>query len=743
MTRLLVSLIVLLMAGVGRTEAQPSSAAHPGMDAFIDSVVASLTLEEKLGQLNQERGIWAGAGPAVPAGGEEEVRAGEVGSFLSVYGVDYLRGLQRVAVEESRTGIPLIFAHDVIHGFRTIFPIPLAEAASWDLEAIEKASRIAAIEASAYGINWTFAPMVDIGRDPRWGRVVEGSGEDPFLGSEIARARVRGFQNGDVAGAQNLIACAKHFVAYGAAEGGRDYNIAEITTRTLHDVHLPPFKASVEEDVGCIMGAFNEVDGIPMHAHGELNIGLLRDEWGFDGVYISDYTGVMELLRHGIAADSAAAVLAAIEGGTDVDMVSRFYLHHLGDEVRAGRLDESVVDDAVRRVLRIKYLAGLFDDPYRYLDSERERTEILTPEHRRAARDLAHKSMVLLKNDGLLPLDATSISNVAVIGELANDRRVTLGGWAGAGQADDALSLLEGIQQYGQGRFGVDYAYGAGVWDDDTSRIPEAVEVAERADVVILVVGEHHDMSAEAHNRSTLDLPGGQEELVRAIHATGTPVVAVLMHGRPLSVSWMDENVPAVVAAWFLGTEMGAAVPDVLFGDVNPSGKLPMTFPRTVGQVPIYYNHKNTGRPPTEDDHYTSKYIDVHWTPLYPFGHGLSYTSFEYSDLTLSAERLGFGDELVASVMLTNAGDREGAEVVQLYVRDEVGSITRPVRELKGFKRVTLAPGESRRVEITLTADDLRFHGPGMEFIAEPGWFTVFVGGNSQDTIDARFELVE
>ncbi len=743
MSRLVVSIAVLALVYVGPLHAQPSSAVKPGMDAFIDSVLASLTLEEKLGQLNQERGIWAGAGPAVPAGGEDEVRAGAVGSFLSVYGVDYLRGLQRVAVEESRTGIPLIFVHDVIHGFRTIFPVPLAEAASWDLEAIENAARISAVEASAYGINWTFAPMVDISREPRWGRVVEGSGEDPFLGSEIARARIRGFQGSDVADPHTLIACAKHFVAYGAAEGGRDYNIAEITTRTLYDVHLPPFKASVEEDVGCIMGAFNEVDGIPMHAHHELNIDLLRGEWGFDGVYISDYTAVMELLRHGIAADSAAAAVAGITGGTDIDMVSRFYIHHLGEEVRAGRVDESVLDEAVRRVLRMKYLAGLFDDPYRYLDADRERTLILTPEHRRAARDMANKSMVLLKNDGLLPLDATTISNVAVIGELANDRRVTLGGWAAAGEADDATSVLEGIQHYGQGRFGVEYAVGARVSDDDTSGIAEAVEVAERADVVILVVGEHHDMSAEAHNRTSLDLPGGQEALVRAVHATGTPVVAVLMNGRPLSVSWMDEHVPAILETWFLGVEMGPAVADALFGDVNPSGKLPMTFPRTVGQVPIYYNHKNTGRPADEDDHYTSKYIDVHWTPLYPFGHGLSYTTFEYADLALSSERIGFSDELTASVTLTNTGERNGTEVVQLYVRDEVGSVTRPVRELKGFERVTLAPGESRRVSFTLTAEDLRFHGPGMAFIAEPGWFTVFVGGNSQDTIDTRFELVE
>lgn len=743
MPRFVVSLFVIVMVLVGRVEAQPSSAAHAGMDAFIDSVLASLTLEEKLGQLNQERGIWEGAGPAVPAGGEEEVRAGDVGSFLSVYGVDYLRGLQRVAVEESRTGIPLIFAHDVIHGFRTIFPVPLAEAASWDLEAVENAARIAAVEASAYGINWTFAPMVDISREPRWGRVVEGSGEDPYLGSEMARARVRGFQGNDVADPHTLIACAKHFVAYGAAEGGRDYNIAEITTRTLYDIHLPPFKASVEEDVGCIMGAFNEVDGIPMHAHDELNNGLLRGEWGFEGVYISDYTAVMELLRHGIAADSAGAAVAGIEGGTDIDMVSRFYLHHLGDEVRAGRVDESVIDDAVRRVLRMKYLAGLFDDPYRYLDSERERTHVLTPEHRRAARDVANKSMVLLKNDGLLPLDATTTSNVAVIGELAADRRVTLGGWAAAGQADDATSVLEGIQQYGHGQFNVEYAVGASVWDDGTSHIAEAVEMAERADVVILVVGEHHDMSAEAHNRTILDLPGGQEELVRAIHATGKPIVAVLMNGRPLSVSWMDDNVSAILEAWYLGIEMGPAVAEALFGDVNPSGKLPMTFPRTVGQVPIYYNHKNTGRPPDEDDHYTSKYIDVHWTPLYPFGYGLSYTTFEYSDLRLSIERLTRADELVVSVTLTNTGGREGTEVAQLYIRDEVGSITRPVRELKGFERVTLAPGETRQVDFTLTVDDFKFHGPNMEFIAEPGWFSVFVGGSSQDTIDARFELVE
>lgn len=722
---------------------QPSSAEDARMEAFIDSVVASLTLEEKLGQLTQHRGRWAGEGPAVPEGGEAEIREGSVGSFLSVYGVEYLRGLQRTAVEESRSGIPLVFVHDIIHGFRTIFPVPLAEAASWDLEEIERAARISAIEGAAYGLNWTFAPMVDIGRDARWGRVVEGAGEDPYLGSEIARARVRGFQGDDVADPLTLVACAKHFVAYGEAEGGRDYNTVDISERTLHEVFLPPFLASVEEGVGCVMGAFNEVAGVPMHAHGRLNNDLLRDEWGFDGVYVSDYTAVMELMHHGIAAmgDEEAAGIAALVGGTDIDMVSSIYYRTLPDAVREGRLDEAHVDEAVRRVLRMKYRLGLFEDPYRYLDESRERDLILTPEHRRAAREMAHKSMVLLKNDGLLPIDRDRVNRVAVIGELAADARVALGSWAAAGREEDAISVLDGIQAYGDGHFAVDYAVGARVWEDDTSGIAEAVSIAEDADVVLLVVGEHHDMSAEARNRTSLDLPGGQEELVRAIHATGKPIVGVLMNGRPLSVQWMHDNIPSILETWYLGVEMGPAVADVLFGDVNPSGKLPMTFPRTVGQVPMYYYHKNTGRPPSEDDRYTSKYIDVHWSPLYPFGYGLSYTTFEYSDLTLSSESIRPDGSVDVSVTVTNTGTRFGAEVVQLYLQDEVASVTRPVRLLRGFDRIELQPGASRSVSFELGYDDISMLDIDMNRVVETGWFSVYVGGDSEADLQARFEV--
>jgi beta-glucosidase len=744
MTRLLGILLCLALFTPTLVLAQPSSAEDGRMEAFIDSVVASLTLEEKLGQLTQHRGRWAGEGPAVPEGGEAEIREGSVGSFLSVYGVDYLRGLQRTAVEESRSGIPLIFVHDIIHGFRTIFPVPMAEAASWDLEEIERAARIAAIEGAAHGLNWTFAPMVDIGRDARWGRVVEGAGEDPYLGSQIARARVRGFQGNDVADPLTLIACAKHFVAYGEAEGGRDYNTVDISERTLHEVFLPPFEAAVDEGVGCVMGAFNEVAGVPMHAHGRLNNDLLRDEWGFDGIYVSDYTAVMELMHHGIAAmgDEESAGIAALRGGTDIDMVSTIYYRTLGDAIREGRLDEALVDQATKRVLRMKYRAGLFEDPYRYLDDARERDLVLTPEHRRAAREMAHKSMVLLKNEGLLPLDRDRIDRVAVIGELAADRRVALGSWAAAGRAEDAISVLEGIRAHGEGYFTVEYAEGAKVWEDDTSGIAEAVAVAERADVVLLVVGEHHDMSAEARNRTSLDLPGGQEELVRAIHATGKPVVAVLMNGRPLSVQWLHDNVPSILETWYLGVEMGPAVADVLFGDVNPSGKLPMTFPRTVGQVPMYYYHKNTGRPPREDDRYTAKYIDVHWTPLYPFGYGLSYTSFEYSDLSLSSEQIGPDGRVDVSVTVTNTGDRAGAEVVQLYLQDEVASVTRPVRLLRGFDRIELNPGESRMVSFTLDREDMSMYDIDMNRVVEPGWFSVYVGGDSQAELRARFEVV-
>lgn len=710
----------------------------------MDSILALMTLEEKLGQLNQPGGPGADTGPAQRAGSEEDVRAGRIGSFLGVHGAANTRSLQRIAVEESRLGIPLLFAYDVIHGFRTIFPVPLAEAASFDPEAVERASRIAAIEASADGITWTYAPMVDIARDPRWGRVVEGAGEDPYLGSVMAAARVRGFQGDDLSADNTILATAKHFVAYGAAEGGRDYDAADVSERTLREIYLPPFHAAVEAGVGSVMGAFNEVAGTPMHAHDGLIDGLLREEWGWDGILVSDYTGIMELLNHRVAADSAEAGALALRAGVDVDMISRIYLRHGAALVADGRVDEGIIDDAVRRVLRAKYDLGLFDDPYRYADPARTDSLTLRPEFVQHARDLARKSIVLLKNEPvngspLLPL-RKDLGTIAVIGTLAADSVSALGSWAGAGRPRDAVPILDGIRQAVSPGTEVLYAPGAPVEEIDRSGFEEALRIARAADVVVLVVGEDREMSAEARNRSDLGLPGVQQELVEAVHATGTPVVTVLTNGRPLAIPWLAENAQALIEAWYLGIQMGPAVADVLFGDYNPAGRLPVTFPRATGQVPIYYNHKSTGRPPTED-RYTSKYIDVHWTPQYPFGYGLSYTTFAYGAPRLSARSIEAGDSIVVTVDVTNTGPREGDEVVQLYVRDDVASITPAVRRLRGFRRITLRPGETRTVSFTLHPRDLAFWNAAMRLVVEPGSFTVMVGGNSQDVQQVQFQV--
>ncbi|HUF78614.1 MAG TPA: glycoside hydrolase family 3 N-terminal domain-containing protein, partial [Thermoanaerobaculia bacterium] len=698
-------------------------------------------LEEKLGQLTQMRGRWGDTGPYVPEGGFDEIRRGEVGSFLGVFGAELTRELQRVAVEESRLGIPLLFAHDVIHGFRTVFPVPLAEAASWNPRAVERAARIAAVEAAAHGLHWTYAPMVDVARDPRWGRVVEGAGEDPFLGSVMAAARVRGFQGEDLARPDTLLATPKHFAAYGAAEGGRDYDVAEVSERTLREVYLPPFRAAVEAGAGSLMAAFNEVAGVPMHAHRRLLTDVLRGEWGFDGVVVSDFTGVQELMAHGIAATPAEAGVLALRAGVDVDMVSRIYLERLPAAVRAGELAEAVVDQAVRRVLRAKAALGLFEEPYRYADLARERAAALAPEHLEAARALARESIVLLRNQGgVLPL-AKDLPRIAVVGALADSARAALGSWAGAGREEDAVPVLEGIRRAVSPGTEVVYAPGAGPRGDDTGAFAAAVAAAERSDAVVLVLGEDYDMSAEAASRASLDLPGVQLELAKRLHATGRPLVVVLMNGRPLAIPWLAEHAPAILEAWYLGVQMGPAVADVLFGDHNPSGKLPVTFPRTVGQVPIYYNHKSTGRPPHPDQKYTSKYLDVHWTPLYPFGHGLSYTTFAYGEPRLSRAAMGPADTLTVSVAVTNTGGRAGAEVVQLYLRDDHASVTRPVMELRGFEKVELAPGESRTVSFRLGPEELSFYDQRMQRVVEPGSFTVLLGGSSAATREARFTV--
>ncbi|MGH7529407.1 MAG: glycoside hydrolase family 3 N-terminal domain-containing protein, partial [Gemmatimonadales bacterium] len=637
------------------------------------------------------------------------------------------------AVTRSRLKIPLLLGLDVIHGYRTIFPIPLAEASSWDPELVEAAARMAGREARANGINWTFAPMVDIARDPRWGRIAEGSGEDPYLGSVLAAARVRGFQD-------HILATAKHFAAYGGAEAGREYNTVDISHRTLREIYLPPFKAAVDAGVASLMSAFNEIGGVPTSGSAWLTDTLLRREWGFDGFVVSDWTSVAELVPHGVAGSRAEAGRIAITAGVDMDMVSGIYLDSLAPLIRADRLPLAVVDTAVRRILRAKARLGLFGDPYLATPAPEAR------EARALARRMAHESMVLLRNEGnLLPLSRGGGRTIAVIGPLADNRLEPLGPWHAQGRREDVVTVLAGIRAHVGSGTDVLYAPGCGIEDTATAGFADAVAAARRAAVAIVVLGERHDMSGEAASRTSIDLPGVQQELLEAIHATGTPVVLVLMNGRPLTIEWAAEHVPAILETWFLGVEAGPAIADVLFGVVNPSGRLPVTWPRSVGQIPIYYNHKNTGRPMPlgSNEKFVSRYIDSPNTPRYPFGYGLSYTTFAYRDLQIADARLGRRDTLRVSVTVANTGQREGTTVAQLYVRDVVGSVTRPVRELKAFRRVTLRPGESQTVELRVAVQDLAFWGPERRFVVEPGAFRVYVGPNSADGVEGRFAVVD
>lgn len=738
------ALVLLLLALLGAActtgSAHVASSVAAKPVSRIDALLAQMTLEEKAGQLTQVGAQQTPTGPRVSAGRDDDIQTGRVGSILGAYGVESTRSLQRVAVERSRLKIPLLFAFDVIHGFRTTFPVPLAEAAAFDPGLAERCARASAVEATAHGLQWTYAPMVDIARDGRWGRVVEGSGEDPFLGAALAVARVRGLrgQPGDVT---SLLATAKHFAAYGAAEAGRDYNSVDISERTLRETYLPPFQAAVEAGVDSIMPAFNEIAGVPMHAHRPLIRGVLRERWGFNGVVVSDYTGIMELEQHGIAATAEAASMRAIDATVDVDMMSGFYIEQLPGLVRSGKVSQALLDAAVRRVLEAKDRVGLFSDPYRHMDAARERANELAPPVRALAREAAQKSVVLLKNAaGLLPLPKSG-KKLAVIGALATDKQSTLGAWAAAGRPQDTVTVLDGIRRAVGTTTQVVYAEGASAKSAATSGIDEAERVAKSADVIVWVAGETEDMSGEAHSRSWTGLPGAQQALFERLRQTGKPIVVLLMNGRPLAIPQLADHAQAILETWYLGHEMGNAVADVVFGDVNPSGKLPMTFPRAVGQSPIYYDHKPTGRPPRAEERYSSKYLDVAWTPLYAFGHGLSYTTFEYGAPQLSAAKLGPTDTLTVSVSLQNTGTRSGTEVVQLYLRDDVATFTRPVRSLRGFTRVTLEPGASQEVRFTLDREDFALLGENFQPVVEAGTFTVFAGGSSETTNRATFEV--
>ena len=712
-----------VLAGA-RGEAAPRIAA-----ARIDALIARMTLAEKLGQLVQARGERNDTGPYVPAGSEADVRAGRVGSFLSVYGAETTRRLQRVAVEETRLGIPLLFADDVIHGFRTIFPVPLGEAASFDPAAAEKAARIAAIEATANGLHWTYAPMVDMARDPRWGRVVEGAGEDVELACRFAEARVRGFQGRRLSDPDALLATAKHFVAYGAVEGGRDYDVADVSARRLAEYHYPPFRAALAAGAGSVMVAFNEVNGVPMHANRELLRGVLRGDWHFEGLIVSDYTGIRELVAHGVAANDVDAGVLAMEAGVDVDMVSGIYTGALPAAVAEGRLDVGLVDTAVRRVLEAKAALRLFEAPYRNCDPARAKRETLRREHRAVARDLARKSFVLLQNHGqLLPL-SKALRTVAVIGPLADDRRSMLGSWAPTGVAADAITPREGIQA----------ALGAAVRVLHGAGGEEALAAARAADAIILCLGENWDMSGEARSRVLLDLAPEQQLLAAAVLALGKPVATVIFAGRPLTIGPLVERAPASLWAWYPGVEAGPALADILFGDVSPSGRLPISFPRHVGQIPIHYDHRSTGRPASETERNSSKYVDAPWTPLYPFGHGLSYSPVRYEMLQLSSERISRDQQLEAGFWIVNEGRHPVEEVVQLYLRDDVASTTRPVKALKRFARIPIMPGERKQVRFTLDSTDFELLDANLDSVVETGSFTLSIGGSSNTVLEAQF----
>ncbi|HEY6246342.1 MAG TPA: glycoside hydrolase family 3 N-terminal domain-containing protein [Pyrinomonadaceae bacterium] len=704
------------------------------VEARVNALLAKMTLAEKLGQLQQLDG--EGDGNFRPEH-IELLKKGLLGSTLNVRGAKRTNELQRVAVEQSRLKIPNLFGYDVIHGYRTIFPIPLGEASSWDPSLAERTSSIAASEAYATGLRWTFAPMVDIARDPRWGRITEGAGEDTFLGSAFARARVMGFQGKDYSAPGKVLACAKHYVGYGAAEGGRDYNTTDMSEQRLREVYLPPFHAAVDAGVGTLMSAFNDLNGVPTSANPFTLTKVLRGEWKFDGFVVSDYNAVLELISHGLAANPHDAADAALNAGVDMEMVSRSYNENGPALLQEHKLSQATIDEAVKRILRIKFRLGLFEHPY--VDEAAESGAILTAANRAVAREAAGRSMVLLKNERqTLPLNK-NVSSIAVIGPLADDSRAPMGFWSADGKETDTVTALAGIRSKVSPQTKVNYAKGCEIVGDSTAGFAEAVEAARQSDVALVFVGEAKEMVGEAASRSSLDLPGKQMDLVKAIHATGKPTIVVLINGRPPTIGWAVDNVPAILEAWMGGTEAGNAIADILFGDVNPGGKLPVTFPRTVGQVPIYYNHMNTGRPPVADVRWNSKYIDGPWTPQFPFGFGLSYTQFKISDPQMSATTIGTDGRLTVTASVQNTGQRTGDEVVQLYIRDVAASMTRPVKELKGFKRITLKPGETQRVEFTLGPEHLGFYNREMKYVVEPGEFKVFVGSSSEDVIEKSF----
>ncbi|MBC7417203.1 MAG: beta-glucosidase BglX [Pedobacter sp.] len=753
---------VLLIIGNMSAFAQKKSAPKSTqMDQFVKSLMSKMTVDEKIGQLNLLTGGEATTGSAVSTDVEKKIAAGQVGGIFSMTTPEKIRKTQEVALK-SRLKIPMIFGQDVIHGYKTVFPIPLALAASWDLPMIQNTARIAAQEASADGLNWTFSPMLDIARDARWGRIAEGSGEDPYLGSAIARVMVKGYQGDDLSKNNTIMACVKHFALYGAAEAGRDYNTVDMSKVRMYNDYFPPYKAAVDAGAGSVMASFNDINGVPATANSWLLTEVLRKEWGFKGFVVSDYTGVNELTAHGLG-DLQQVSARSLVAGTDMDMVGEGYLTTLKKSLNEGKVSMSQIDNACRLILEAKYKLGLFADPFKYCSEERAKTEILTPANLKAAREAAAQTFVLLKNDNnILPLKKTG--SIAVIGPLGNTKPNMVGTWSVNADLSAVSTLVEGIQRVAGKDVKVTYALGANLTADSVLQknstmfgrdiprdnrpeqevIADALKVASRADVIVAALGESSEMSGEASSRTDIDVPDLQKRLLAALLKTGKPVVLVLFTGRPLAIKEESETVPAILNVWFGGTEAASAIGDVLFGDVNPSGKLPATFPQNVGQVPIYYAHKNTGRPLPAGGWFSkfkSNYLDVSNEPLYPFGFGLSYTTFNYSDLKLSSNNLRSGKAITATISVTNSGKMAGKEVVQMYIQDLVGSSTRPVKELKGFQKISLNPGETKEVSFKISENDLKFYNADLKYVAEPGDFKVFIGTNSADVKEANFKL--
>jgi len=732
------------------------------MDTFISTLMSKMTLDEKIGQLNLLTGGEATTGSVVSTDVESKIKKGQVGGIFSLTTPARIRKAQEIAVQQTRLKIPIIFGQDVIHGYKTTFPIPLALSCTWDMALIEKTARIAAIEATADGLNWTFSPMVDISRDPRWGRISEGSGEDTYLGSQIAKAMVKGYQGDDLSKYNTMMACVKHFALYGASEAGRDYNTTDMSLDRMYNEYLPPYKAALDAGAGSIMTSFNDINSVPATANKWLMTDLLRKQWGFKGLVVTDYTAVNELIDHGLG-DLQTVSALSLNAGVDMDMVGEGFLTTLKKSVQEGKVKPEKIDNACRLVLEAKYKLGLFDDPFRYCNEERAKTEILTPEHLAFAHKAATESFVLLKNNQqILPLKKTG--TIALIGPLANTGTNMPGTWSVNSDLANTKSLLQGMQAAAGTEVKILHSLGSNLLADaqyqeratmfgrdiprdnrpESEIIAEAVKLAQQADVVVAALGESSEMTGEASSRTNIEIPEVQKHLLQALLKTGKPVVLVLFTGRPLALKWENENVPAILNVWFGGTEAANAIPDVLFGAVNPSGKLTATFPQNVGQVPLYYAHKNTGRPLAEGKWFSkfrSNYLDVSNDPLYPFGYGLSYTTFAYSNLKLSKNSLKAGESINASIEVKNTGTFEGKEVVQLYIQDLIGSSTRPVRELKGFQKISLKPGESKTVSFKITEEDLKFFNTDLKFIAEPGDFKIYVGGNSRDVLETTFRL--